>query len=744
MAAKEAWGLDLGQSAIRLVKLQRIKGDVQIVDYAYVPLKIASGELNYEDPELIELMTRTVKEKGIGNTPVFASIPGQSSFFRDFPLPAISPGKLNEIVSYEARQQIPYPLEEVLWGYHHHEPEEDGADLSISLVCCRHDIVNGLLNFLKSVGLNVTGIQVGPVALANFLMYDQPPEGIALVLDSGARATDLLVFGKYHFWLRSIAGAGDELTSALMEKFNLPYGEAEDLKRKMGESQQADRVFQVVSPVLRGVTSEIQRSLGWYKSQHRGVRISSLICAGGTFLLPGVKELISENIRMPATLVGQLQTVGFGEGADAAAFNNHRQVFGTAVGLALQGVGEATMNINLLPPEVKLRQMIKAKFIYAVAIVALLAIMTMVSYLSASKQAGKWDNIVKSSQRIVSDSGSAARQKNKLSEVQRKAEPIKAKLKTFAQIAINRQDIQAGISLILDVFHQINQQRADMIKNAKYGNQDNVDTLARTLYNRTEVQNQLNAKKADYFDPEELEREIRKQCKLRAQQLIDRRRRIFITEINSESKYESWYINKEIDNQGNEVERLISQAEKIELQNAAMRSSKPDSLGGRGGSGGMPPEAMMYAPPVYSDPNSFTPNMGAVETDEDSSEKYPPFHVVWLHISGFSVSNKSELAEDVISLGKDLENVKGVLSSKVTPAQNFAENDVPVLDYNYGGNIESTEELWVIEKENIIKFELEIAYLPERYWQDLPSGAKSQIGLEVTEPEKDNIFNPDE
>ena len=45
------------------------------------------------------------------------SLPGQSALARFIQLPPVESSQIAKIVEYEARQQIPFALEEVIWDY---------------------------------------------------------------------------------------------------------------------------------------------------------------------------------------------------------------------------------------------------------------------------------------------------------------------------------------------------------------------------------------------------------------------------------------------------------------------------------------------------------------------------------------------------------------------------------------------------------------------------------------------------
>ena len=215
MPAREVWGLDIGQTALHAVKLRRIRGEAEIQDLYFQSLETDLDDPAYEE-KLADALQAFASRKQVGGTPVVASLPGYTTLFRDFPLPSVSGSRLQEIVSYEAKQHIPFPLEEVVWDYHQLEEDEETGEVGVALVSCRRDIVQGLLAMLDEAGLNIDALQVGPVGLVNYIRYELEPEEPILVLDTGARGTDFIVLDGDSFWLRSIGVSGADLSKALM------------------------------------------------------------------------------------------------------------------------------------------------------------------------------------------------------------------------------------------------------------------------------------------------------------------------------------------------------------------------------------------------------------------------------------------------------------------------------------------------------------------------------------------------
>ncbi|MCX7935469.1 MAG: hypothetical protein N3A66_09455, partial [Planctomycetota bacterium] len=76
MPAREAWGLDIGQTGLRAVKARRLaSGGVEISDVFFHAL-----ETNLDDPAFEEKVASAlqafVAEKRVGKTPMAVALPG--------------------------------------------------------------------------------------------------------------------------------------------------------------------------------------------------------------------------------------------------------------------------------------------------------------------------------------------------------------------------------------------------------------------------------------------------------------------------------------------------------------------------------------------------------------------------------------------------------------------------------------------------------------------------------------------
>jgi type IV pilus assembly protein PilM len=211
MAEKRAvWGIDIGQAGLKAIRLRFEEGSDQVIadafDYVQHP-KILTQPDAIPEQLIPQALEKFLERNDIKRDKIAMTVPGQNALARFIPLPPVESSKLSEIVKYEAKQQIPFALDDVIWDYQRlgGGVEDSGfmLEAEVGLFAMKRDLVMQQLNPFTQAGLEVELIQIAPLALYNFLSYDilgiRPTDEVAamdehtIVLDMGADNTTLLV-----------------------------------------------------------------------------------------------------------------------------------------------------------------------------------------------------------------------------------------------------------------------------------------------------------------------------------------------------------------------------------------------------------------------------------------------------------------------------------------------------------------------------------------------------------------------
>jgi len=494
MASKQpVWGIDVGQCLLKAIKLQATEDDqVELIGVDVVEHEKILSEAEDEAVDLVQKALNTFRERNdLSDAQVAISVPGQHTLTRFTKMPPVEPKKIPDMVQYEASQQIPFDMDEVVWDYQVFS-EADSPDVEVGIFAIRKELIRNYLLQYTDIGIEPMLVQTSPMASYNTILFEKgQKEGEAtILLDMGALATDLIVVEGRRIWSRPIPIGGNRFTEALVQTFKLSFEKAEKLKRNAASSKYARQVFQAMRPVFADLVSEVQRSVGFYTSTHRESKITSVIGMGNAFKLPGLQKFLQQNLRMQVDKLSGFSKLRI-VGEPKPEFKNNVMSFSVAYGVALQGLGLGNVESNLLPTEVRKSLLWKKKrwwFGASAAALALAASSLYVSNVMAQGQinqakgslaqispqpAGNVDN----AQRTLESGGGAAplekaakilgamqTLRGELQRVQSKQSAEKGLLDTMAKLPANN----IYVPRIFDTIHRaVNAVMADEIASAR-------------------------------------------------------------------------------------------------------------------------------------------------------------------------------------------------------------------------------------------------------------------------------------
>jgi type IV pilus assembly protein PilM len=372
--AKTVWGIDVGQCALKALKVRLVEGRPRVEAFDLVEHPQILSEPEVDRPQLMRnALEQFLARNDVADSEIVVSVPGQSSFTRFVKLPPVEPKKIPDIVRFEAEQQIPFDIEEVVWRWQTFQ-DADSPDVELGLFAMKRTDVDRALGQFEEVALPVDAVQMAPLALYNFMIFDgqRSRDAATLLMDIGADQTDLVVSDGARIWTRSIQIGGNNFTEALVKTFKLSFRKAERLKRTAATSKYAKQIFQAMRPVFSDLVQEIQRSIGYYTSLHREARFRRVVGLGNGFRLPGLQKFLEQNLNLSVSRVDSFSELEISPDVSAASVNEHILTLAVAYGLAVQGLGAATVSTNLLPREILRRRQWRRKRPYFIAASAVL------------------------------------------------------------------------------------------------------------------------------------------------------------------------------------------------------------------------------------------------------------------------------------------------------------------------------------------------------------------------------------
>jgi Tfp pilus assembly PilM family ATPase len=174
-STQAVWGIEIGQCALKAIRLRHDPQDnkVEALAFDYIEhSKILSQPDADPDALSREAIQTFLSRNTVKGDRVVIGVPGQSGLARFIKLPPVEPSRIPEIVKYEARQQIPFALDEVVWDFQTiGQAEEAGGfalETEIGLFAMKRDLIYRFMNPFRETSVEVDVVQMRPLAVYNF------------------------------------------------------------------------------------------------------------------------------------------------------------------------------------------------------------------------------------------------------------------------------------------------------------------------------------------------------------------------------------------------------------------------------------------------------------------------------------------------------------------------------------------------------------------------------------------------
>ncbi len=382
------WAIDIGNTSLKALRLSNESGALEVTGFDHIlhqKVLAGSGIKDQEKQELIAISLRQfVQANDLGRDEIIIAVPSANSFARFVNLPPVEKKRIPEIVKFEASQQIPFDINEVAWDWQI-MTEEGAAEAKVGIFAIKNDVVTAELEHFSREDLEVTYVQIVPMALYNYVFYDRPDlmksdTQATVVLNIGAETTDLVVCTKSDVWQRAIAMGGNAFTKAIADTFKLNFEKAEKLKRTAPMSKYARQILQAMKPVFTDLASEIQRSLGFYTSSHSNVKLTRVIAMGGGTKMRGLLQYLQQSLQMPIERPDAFKRVAINPSISAAKFHESVCDFGVVYGLGVQALGLGQIESNLLPKSIAKSMIWASKTKYFVLAACLVLVASVLAF----------------------------------------------------------------------------------------------------------------------------------------------------------------------------------------------------------------------------------------------------------------------------------------------------------------------------------------------------------------------------
>jgi len=397
---KSFLAVDFGAGSLKLAEFEvNEAGGLRLKQFVIRSLGLVSSQEAKREAVILKALQEVIAEGGIRAKNVNVCAPGFHVFSKFVKLPPVEAGKVTQIIQYEAQQNVPFPLAEVVWDYQILGTAASG-DLEVLLVAIKADIVEGLFRVAETVGLRLQLCDVSPAALCNAFRYNYGElEDCTMLLDIGAKTSNLLFFEKGKVFSRSINLGANSITQDFANEAKLKFDVAEKIKIDEGfvslggayeepENPNQAAISKIARQFMTRLHIQVNQTLQFYRGQQSGSAPQRLFLSGGASIMPYTAQFFAEKLGVPVEYFNPLRSVQIDPTVNLEELARVAHSLGEVVGLGLRNLAHCPVELNLMPESTLRWQSFNQKKPYFIATLASLVMMAFAVGYLFKKQAG--------------------------------------------------------------------------------------------------------------------------------------------------------------------------------------------------------------------------------------------------------------------------------------------------------------------------------------------------------------------
>jgi type IV pilus assembly protein PilM len=374
--------VDFGAGSLKLAEFEiNEQGGLRLNDFAIKPLGLEGAQDATREKLILSSLQGLIVEHGLKSKNVNVCAPGFHVFSKFVKLPPVDSGKVDQIIQYEAQQNVPFPLAEVVWDYQI-LGTAPGGELEVLLVAIKSDIVEGLFRVAAEAKLNLQLCDASPAALCNAFRYNYGElDDCTMLLDIGAKTSNLLFFEKGKVFSRSINLGANAITQDFANESKLKFDDAERIKIAEGfvslggayeepENPYQAAISKIARQFMTKLHIQVNQTLQFYRGQQGGSAPQRLYLSGGASIMPYTAQFFAEKLNVPVEYFNPFRNVQISPTVNLEELSRVAHSLGEVVGLGLRNLATCPVEMNLMPDSTLRWQSFNQKKPYLIATVA--------------------------------------------------------------------------------------------------------------------------------------------------------------------------------------------------------------------------------------------------------------------------------------------------------------------------------------------------------------------------------------
>lgn len=334
------FGVDLGNSGIRLVELKRIHDKPTLVTYGDIelPFGLMASDAPGDQQKVAEVLKKLVSDARVSTKNVVAGLPASKVFASIIKLPQMADQEIAHTIRYQADKYIPMPLDQVKLDFFRATVDKAATEIDVLLVATPTTVANKYLNIFQQAGLELMALDINAIAQSRSMVPTSDLD--VVVLEFASLTTDIgLVAAGVPSLIRSVNIGAKSMVRVVAQNLGLDETQAEQFVRKFGLTQTKleGQVYRAMKPLLDNIVDEIKKSIDYFHQGNPDRKIEKVVITGGPAAIPEMPVFLANALGMAVEMGNPWQKISyateFTERLASMALS-----YSTATGLALRNM----------------------------------------------------------------------------------------------------------------------------------------------------------------------------------------------------------------------------------------------------------------------------------------------------------------------------------------------------------------------------------------------------------------------
>ena len=381
LQSKSFLAVDFGAGSLKLAEFEvNEAGGLRLKQYGIKSLGLEGAQENTREATILKALQELISEKHFASKDCNVCAPGFHVFSKFVKLPPVEQSKVTQIIQYEAQQNVPFPLAEVVWDYQI-LGQAAGGELEVLLVAIKSDIVEGLFRVADAASLKLQVADVSPAALCNAFRFNYGDlEDCTMLLDIGAKTSNLLFFEKGKVYSRSINLGANSITQDFAAESRMKFDQAEKIKIEEGfvslggayeepENPNQAAISKIARQFMTRLHIQVNQTMQFYRGQQGGSQPARLFLSGGASIMPYTAQFFAEKLNVPVEYFNPFRNVQIDPAVNPEDLVRVAHSMGEVVGLGLRNLAHCPVELNLMPESTRKWRAFNEKKPYLIAAV---------------------------------------------------------------------------------------------------------------------------------------------------------------------------------------------------------------------------------------------------------------------------------------------------------------------------------------------------------------------------------------